>query len=145
VITCKAAVCWEAKKPLSIEDVEVAVPKKGEVRLNVLYTGVCHTDSGVMDGSDAESVYPVILGHEGGCVVESVGEGVTSVKVGDHVIPLYVRLVTWACVVILSFRLPLSFPSCHEIGTFRSVANANSAKAAKPTSASLCASLRAVV
>lgn len=89
-ITCKAAVCWEAKKPLCIEDVEVAAPKKGEVRLKVLYTGVCHTDSGVLDGTDGESVYPIILGHEGGCIVESVGEGVKTVAVGDHVIPLYI-------------------------------------------------------
>ncbi len=82
-ITCKAAVCWEAKKPLVIEDVEVAAPLKGEVRLKVLYTGVCHTDSGVLDGSDGESVYPIILGHEGGCIVESVGPEVKTVKPGD--------------------------------------------------------------
>jgi len=90
VITCKAAVCWEPKKPLSIEDVQVDVPKKGEVRLKVLYSGVCHTDTGVIDGTDGEAVYPIILGHEGGCIVESVGPNVTSVKPGDHVIPLYI-------------------------------------------------------
>ncbi|XP_064640193.1 alcohol dehydrogenase class-3-like [Lineus longissimus] len=89
-ITCKAAVAWEAKKPLSIEDVEVAPPKAGEVRIKVLSTGVCHTDAYTLDGFDSEGKFPVILGHEGGGIVESVGEGVTSVKAGDHVIPLYI-------------------------------------------------------
>ncbi|KAI9227791.1 MAG: S-glutathione dehydrogenase-like protein [Piptocephalis tieghemiana] len=88
-ITCKAAVAWEAGKPLSIEDVEVAPPKAGEVRLRVHYTGLCHTDSFTMSGKDPEGTFPCIFGHEGGGVVESVGEGVTSVAPGDHVIPLY--------------------------------------------------------
>jgi len=89
-IECLAAVCWEAKQPLSIETVLVAPPKAGEVRVKVLYCGVCHTDKYTLSGIDPEGVFPVILGHEGGCVVESVGEGVTSVQPGDHVIPLYV-------------------------------------------------------
>lgn len=89
-ITCLAAVAWEAKKPLSVEEVEVAPPKAGEVRIKVLYTGVCHTDAYTWGGKDPEGIFPCILGHEGGGVVESIGEGVTSVAVGDHVIPLYI-------------------------------------------------------
>ncbi|KAI9482570.1 formaldehyde dehydrogenase [Zychaea mexicana] len=89
VIKCRAAVAWEAGKPLSIEEVEVAPPKAHEVRIKILYTGVCHTDSYTLSGSDAEGVFPSILGHEGGGIVESVGEGVTEVAPGDHVIPLY--------------------------------------------------------
>jgi len=89
VITCKAAVCWGAGEPLKIENVEVAPPKAHEVRIHILYTGICHTDEYTRSGKDSEGLFPVILGHEGGGIVESVGEGVTSVKVGDHVIPLY--------------------------------------------------------
>nr|WP_010133574.1 S-(hydroxymethyl)glutathione dehydrogenase/class III alcohol dehydrogenase [Microbulbifer agarilyticus] len=88
-ITCKAAVAWKAGEPLSIEEVVVAPPKAGEVRIRLLATGVCHTDAFTLSGADPEGVFPAILGHEGGGVVESVGEGVTSVAVGDHVIPLY--------------------------------------------------------
>ncbi|KAJ3160228.1 NAD/NADP dependent alcohol dehydrogenase [Geranomyces michiganensis] len=90
VITCKAAIAWEAGKPLSIEEIEVAPPKKGEVRVKIQSTGVCHTDAYTLSGKDPEGIFPVIFGHEGGGVVESVGEGVTSVVVGDHVIPLYI-------------------------------------------------------
>lgn len=89
-ITCKAAVAWEPKKPLSIEEIEVAPPKAHEVRIKVLATGVCHTDAYTLDGFDSEGKFPVILGHEGGGIVESIGEGVTNVAVGDHVIPLYI-------------------------------------------------------
>ncbi|KAI9637777.1 GSNO reductase [Dioszegia hungarica] len=88
-ITCKAAIAWEAGKPLSIEEVEVAPPKEGEVRIKVLYTGICHTDAYTLSGNDPEGAFPVILGHEGGGLVESVGKGVDNVKVGDHVVPLY--------------------------------------------------------
>ncbi|WP_066961558.1 S-(hydroxymethyl)glutathione dehydrogenase/class III alcohol dehydrogenase [Microbulbifer sp. Q7] len=88
-IKCKAAVAWKAGAPLSIEEVEVAPPKAGEVRIKLMATGVCHTDAFTLSGDDPEGVFPAILGHEGGGVVESVGEGVTSVAVGDHVIPLY--------------------------------------------------------
>ncbi|KAG8855872.1 NAD/NADP dependent alcohol dehydrogenase [Tulasnella sp. 330] len=88
-ITCKAAVAWAANEPLVIEDVEVAPPKKGEVRVKILYTGICHTDEYTRSGKDPEGLFPTILGHEGGGVVESIGEGVISVKEGDHVIPLY--------------------------------------------------------
>ncbi|AUD79485.1 S-(hydroxymethyl)glutathione dehydrogenase/class III alcohol dehydrogenase [Kangiella profundi] len=89
VIKCKAAVAWEAGKPLSIEEVEVQPPQKGEARVKIVATGVCHTDAFTLSGDDPEGVFPSILGHEGGGIVESVGEGVTSVKPGDHVIPLY--------------------------------------------------------
>jgi len=89
-IQCKAAVAWEPKKPLSIETIEVGVPKAGEVRIKILATGVCHTDAYTLSGIDPEGLFPCVLGHEGGGVVESVGEGVTRVKVGDHVIPTYV-------------------------------------------------------
>lgn len=88
-ITCKAAIAWEAGKPLSIEEVQVAPPKTGEVRVKIVATGVCHTDAFTLSGDDPEGIFPAILGHEGGGIVESVGEGVTSLAVGDHVIPLY--------------------------------------------------------
>lgn len=90
VIKCKAAVAWEPKKALCIETVEVAPPKAGEVRIKVLATGVCHTDAYTLDGLDPEGLFPCILGHEGGGIVESVGENVSSVAPGDHVIPLYI-------------------------------------------------------
>jgi len=88
-ITCKAAVAWEAGKPLSIEDVEVAPPKAHEVRIKIHYTGVCHTDAYTLSGKDPEGAFPIVLGHEGAGVVESIGEGVTNVKVGDTVVALY--------------------------------------------------------
>ncbi|EAA09898.4 AGAP010499-PA, partial [Anopheles gambiae str. PEST] len=90
VIKCKAAVAWEPKQPLSIETIEVAPPKAGEVRIKVTASGVCHTDAYTLGGLDSEGVFPVILGHEGAGVVESVGEGVTKFQPGDHVIPLYI-------------------------------------------------------
>ncbi|CAG2103456.1 unnamed protein product [Medioppia subpectinata] len=89
-IDCLAAVAWEAKKPLTIETITVAPPKKGEVRIKILATGVCHTDAYTLDGHDPEGLFPCVLGHEGGGIVESAGEGVTSVQPGDHVIPLYI-------------------------------------------------------
>ncbi|EDQ89207.1 uncharacterized protein MONBRDRAFT_32407 [Monosiga brevicollis MX1] len=89
VIKCKAAVAWEPKKPVSIEEIEVAPPKAGEVRLKVISNALCHTDIYTLDGHDREGKFPCILGHEAACVVESVGEGVTSVKPGDKVIPCY--------------------------------------------------------
>jgi S-(hydroxymethyl)glutathione dehydrogenase/alcohol dehydrogenase len=85
----RAAVAWEAGKPLAIEDVELAGPKAGEVLVRIVATGVCHTDAFTLSGADPEGLFPAILGHEGGGIVEEVGAGVTSVKVGDHVIPLY--------------------------------------------------------
>jgi S-(hydroxymethyl)glutathione dehydrogenase / alcohol dehydrogenase len=85
----RAAVAWEAGKPLTIEEVDVAGPKAGEVLIRVVATGVCHTDAFTLSGADPEGVFPSILGHEGGAIVEEVGAGITSVAPGDHVIPLY--------------------------------------------------------
>ncbi|XP_015425500.1 PREDICTED: alcohol dehydrogenase class-3 isoform X3 [Myotis davidii] len=90
VIKCKAAVAWEAGKPLSIEEVEVAPPKAHEVRIKIIATAVCHTDAYTLSGADPEGSFPVILGHEGAGIVESVGVGVTKLKAGDTVIPLYI-------------------------------------------------------
>lgn len=94
VIKCRAAVAWGPNQKLKIETVEVAPPRAGEVRLRIVATGVCHTDAYTLSGQDGEAVWPVILGHEGAGVVESVGEGVTSVAVGDHVLPLYIPQVS---------------------------------------------------
>ena len=85
----RAAVAWEAGKPLAIEEIEVAGPKAGEVLVRIVATGVCHTDAFTLSGEDPEGLFPSILGHEGGGVVEEIGAGVTSLKPGDHVIPLY--------------------------------------------------------
>ncbi|VDN01379.1 unnamed protein product [Thelazia callipaeda] len=89
-IKCKAAVAWGPKKPLKIEEIEVAPPKEGELRIKILYSSICHTDAFTLGGDDPEGVFPCILGHEGSGIVESVGDGVTHVKPGDHVIPLYI-------------------------------------------------------
>ncbi|PSU45417.1 S-(hydroxymethyl)glutathione dehydrogenase/class III alcohol dehydrogenase [Photobacterium frigidiphilum] len=88
-IKSKAAIAWGPNQPLSIEEVDVMLPKAGEVLVRIVATGVCHTDAFTMSGDDPEGIFPVILGHEGGGIVEMIGEGVTSVEVGDHVIPLY--------------------------------------------------------
>ena len=85
----RAAVAHEAGKPLEIEEVNVEGPKEGEVLVRVVATGVCHTDAYTLSGADPEGLFPAILGHEGGAIVEEVGPGVTSVAPGDHVIPLY--------------------------------------------------------
>ncbi len=88
-IKSKAAVAWAANEPLSIEEVDVMLPKKGEVLVRIIASGVCHTDAFTLSGSDPEGIFPAIMGHEGGGIVEQIGEGVSSVSVGDHVIPLY--------------------------------------------------------
>src|ERR1700710_493468 len=85
----RAAVAWEANKPLSIETIEIAGPKVGEVLVEVMATGICHTDAYTLSGLDSEGKFPAILGHEGAGIVREVGAGVTSLKPGDHVIPLY--------------------------------------------------------
>jgi len=85
----RAAVAWEAGKPLEIEEIEVAGPKEGEVLLRNVATGVCHTDAFTLSGEDPEGIFPAVLGHEGGAIVEEIGAGVSSLKVGDKVIPLY--------------------------------------------------------
>ncbi|MFM8746512.1 MAG: S-(hydroxymethyl)glutathione dehydrogenase/class III alcohol dehydrogenase [Aestuariivirga sp.] len=85
----RAAVAFEAGKPLEIVDVDLEGPKAGEVLVEVKATGVCHTDEFTLSGADPEGLFPAILGHEGAGVVVDVGPGVTSLKAGDHVIPLY--------------------------------------------------------
>ncbi|HTN29407.1 MAG TPA: S-(hydroxymethyl)glutathione dehydrogenase/class III alcohol dehydrogenase [Pseudomonas sp.] len=88
-IRSRAAVAFAANQPLQIVEVDVEPPRAGEVLVRIVATGVCHTDAYTLSGQDSEGVFPCILGHEGGGIVEAVGEGVTSVAVGDHVIPLY--------------------------------------------------------
>ncbi len=85
----RAAVAWEANKPLTIETIDISGPKPGEVLIEIMATGVCHTDAYTLSGLDSEGKFPAILGHEGAGIVREVGAGVTSVKPGDHVIPLY--------------------------------------------------------
>src|SRR5688572_22298597 len=85
----RAAVAWEAGQPLAIEEVDVEGPRAGEALVQIKATGVCHTDAFTLSGEDPEGIFPSILGHEGGGVVVEVGAGVTSVRPGDHVIPLY--------------------------------------------------------
>ncbi|ATH83025.1 S-(hydroxymethyl)glutathione dehydrogenase/class III alcohol dehydrogenase [Ectopseudomonas mendocina] len=89
MIKSRAAVAFAPNEPLKIVEVDVAPPKAGEVLVRIVATGVCHTDAYTLSGQDSEGVFPCILGHEGGGIVEAVGEGVTSLAVGDHVIPLY--------------------------------------------------------
>jgi S-(hydroxymethyl)glutathione dehydrogenase/alcohol dehydrogenase len=86
----KAAIAWGPNQKLSIEELDLAAPKKGEVLVKMVATGVCHTDAYTLSGADPEGLFPVVLGHEGGGIVEEVGEGVTTLKKGDHVIPLYI-------------------------------------------------------
>src|SRR5579859_7074144 len=85
----RAAVAWEAGKPLVVETVDLEGPKAGEVLVEIKATGVCHTDAFTLSGDDPEGLFPAILGHEGAGIVREIGAGVTSVKPGDYVIPLY--------------------------------------------------------
>ena len=85
----RAAVAFEAGKPLQIVELDLEGPKKGEVLVKITHTALCHTDAFTLSGEDPEGVFPAVLGHEGAGIVVEVGEGVTSVKPGDHVIPLY--------------------------------------------------------
>jgi S-(hydroxymethyl)glutathione dehydrogenase/alcohol dehydrogenase len=85
----RAAIAWAAGQPLAIEEIDVEGPRAGEVLVRLVATGVCHTDAFTLSGEDPEGLFPSILGHEGGGVVEEVGAGVTGLKPGDHVIPLY--------------------------------------------------------
>ncbi|MBI1814739.1 MAG: S-(hydroxymethyl)glutathione dehydrogenase/class III alcohol dehydrogenase [Deltaproteobacteria bacterium] len=86
----QAAICWEPKTPLAIDEIELAGPQAGECLVRLVATGVCHTDAYTMSGRDPSGLFPAVLGHEGGGVVEEIGAGVTSLKPGDHVIPLYI-------------------------------------------------------
>jgi len=85
----RAAVAFEAKKPLEIVELDLEGPKDGEVLVEIMATGICHTDAYTLDGLDSEGLFPSILGHEGAGIVREIGKGVTSVAAGDHVIPLY--------------------------------------------------------
>uniref|UniRef100_A0A7N2MWW4 alcohol dehydrogenase n=1 Tax=Quercus lobata TaxID=97700 RepID=A0A7N2MWW4_QUELO len=89
VIRCKAAVAWEAGKPLVIEEVEVAPPQAMEVRLKILFTSLCHTDVYFWEAKGQTPLFPRIFGHEAGGIVESVGEGVADLKPGDHALPVF--------------------------------------------------------
>src|SRR5580765_9032125 len=85
-----AAVCWEPARPLEVIQIDLAGPKAGECLIRLAATGVCHTDAYTMSGRDPSGLFPAVLGHAGAGVVEAVGPGVTSLAVGDHVIPLYI-------------------------------------------------------
>ncbi|MBY0370686.1 alcohol dehydrogenase catalytic domain-containing protein, partial [bacterium] len=84
-----AAVAWSAGQPLEVEEIEIQGPKQGEALVRIAASGVCHTDAYTLSGADPEGLFPAILGHEGAGVVVEVGPGVTSLKPGDTVIPLY--------------------------------------------------------
>src|SRR5881398_63395 len=86
----RAAVAFEAKKPLEIVEVDLEGPRDGEALVEIKATGICHTDAYTLSGADPEGLFPAILGHEGAGIVVEVGGGVTSLKPGDHVIPLYI-------------------------------------------------------
>ncbi|HBZ91534.1 MAG TPA: S-(hydroxymethyl)glutathione dehydrogenase/class III alcohol dehydrogenase [Gammaproteobacteria bacterium] len=85
----RAAVAFEADKPLEVCEVDLEGPRAGEVLIEIMATGICHTDEFTKSGADPEGIFPAILGHEGAGIVREIGPGVTSLKVGDHVIPLY--------------------------------------------------------
>lgn len=102
----KAAVAWEAGKPLSLETVQLEGPKEGEVLVEIKATGICHTDAYTLSGDDPEGLFPAILGHEGAGIVVEVGSGVKSLKPGDHVIPLYIPECR-QCEYCLSFKTNL--------------------------------------
>src|SRR6185295_12711790 len=85
----RAAVAWKAGEPLTIETIKLEGPKAGEVLVEIMATGVCHTDAYTLSGADPEGLFPAILGHEGAGIVREVGPGVTTLSPGDHVIPLY--------------------------------------------------------
>uniref|UniRef100_A0A8C6PV99 Alcohol dehydrogenase-like N-terminal domain-containing protein n=1 Tax=Nothobranchius furzeri TaxID=105023 RepID=A0A8C6PV99_NOTFU len=89
VIRCKAAVVWGSKQPLVMEEVEVDPPQKEEVRIKVVATGLCQSDLYFLYKDTSKNIYPVVLGHEGAGIVESVGPGVTEFQPGDKVIPLF--------------------------------------------------------
>jgi S-(hydroxymethyl)glutathione dehydrogenase/alcohol dehydrogenase len=86
----KAAICWEPGRPLEVDEIELAGPRHGECLVRLVATGVCHTDAYTLSGRDPSGLFPSVLGHEGGGIVEEVGPGVTGLVPGDHVIPLYI-------------------------------------------------------
>lgn len=86
----KAAVAWQANKPLEVQEIDVSGPRHGEVMIKIIASGVCHTDAYTLSGQDPEGLFPCILGHEGAGVVVEIGPGVKDLAIGDHVIPLYI-------------------------------------------------------
>jgi S-(hydroxymethyl)glutathione dehydrogenase/alcohol dehydrogenase len=106
MLKVKAAIAFEPNKPLIIETVELQPPQEGEVLVEIKATGICHTDAYTLSGKDPEGLFPTILGHEGAGIVREVGKGVTSVKPGDHVIPLYIPECR-QCEYCLSFKTNL--------------------------------------
>ena len=110
----RAAVASEKAKPLEVMDVDLDGPKAGEVLIEVKASGICHTDDFTLSGADPEGLFPAVLGHEGAGIVVDVGPGVTSVKKGNHVIPLYT-------------------PECRQRGEFPEEAPPSAARAAAPT------------
>ena len=118
----RAAVAFKAGEPLQIVEIDVAPPQAGEVLVKITHTGVCHTDAFTLSGDDPEGIFPAVLGHEGAGIVVEVGEGVTSVKPGDHVIPLYTA-ECGECLFCKSGKTnpsgrywPLHFPQSHVLG-----------------------------
>jgi len=89
-VKVKAAVCWEPRNPLEVEEIDLEGPRAGECLVRLVATGVCHTDAYTMSGRDPSGLFPSVLGHEGGGIVEEIGPGVTALRPGDHVIPLYI-------------------------------------------------------
>src|SRR5271166_5415490 len=85
----RAAVAWQAGQPLTVETVDIEGPKAGEVLVEIMATGICHTDAYTLSGADPEGLFPSILGHEGAGIVRELGADVRTLKIGDHVIPLY--------------------------------------------------------
>ena len=85
----RAAVAFEAGKPLELLEIDLEGPKEGEVLVEIKATGICHTDAYTLSGKDPEGLFPSIMGHEGAGVVKEIGDGVKNLKPGDHVIPLY--------------------------------------------------------
>ncbi|KAM3937172.1 alcohol dehydrogenase 1-like [Leptodactylus fuscus] len=116
VIKCKAAICWGPKQPLSIEEIEVAPPKAHEVRIKIVASGICRSDHHALSGELGDVKYPVILGHEGAGIVESIGEGVTNVQPGDKVIPLCVPQCG-KCRCCINPDSNLCYK--HDVGTYR--------------------------
>ena len=105
----RAAIAFEAGKPLVIETVQLDGPKEGEVLVELKATGICHTDHFTLSGADPEGLFPCILGHEGAGIVVDVGPGVKSLKKGDHVIPLYTPECRECeyCLSRMTFTLPM--------------------------------------